>query len=147
MTDSRDKASKAVTAALLAAILALAVSAQPQTITGKVVGVNAFSRLCVRLKIENFRFHDLRHTTASWMRMSGADIHTVAELLGHRDLAMAKRYQHLSPAFLAEAVGKLDAVLGDALGLKRGENGEERYRDVTAKFQLTDVTPTNGDNS
>ena len=40
MTDSRDKASKAVTAALLATILALSVSAQSQTITGKVVGVS-----------------------------------------------------------------------------------------------------------
>jgi len=44
--------------------------------------------------------------------MSGADIHTVAQLLGHKDLRMASRYQHLSPSFLAEAVGKLDAVFG-----------------------------------
>jgi integrase len=46
------------------------------------------------------------------MRMSGADIHTVAQLLGHKDLRMAARYQHLSPAFLASAVSKLDAVFG-----------------------------------
>ena len=46
--------------------------------------------------------------------MSGADIHTVAQLLGHKDLRMAARYQHLSPAFLADAVGKLDAVFGEA---------------------------------
>src|SRR5262249_17738162 len=70
----------------------------------------AFGRLCRSLKIADFRFHDLRHTAASWMRMAGADIHTVAELLGHKDLTTAKRYQHLSPAFLAEAVGKLDTV-------------------------------------
>lgn len=54
---------------------------------------------------------DLRHTAASWMRMSGADIHTVALQLGHKDLRMAARYQHLSPAFLGDAVGKLDGVL------------------------------------
>jgi hypothetical protein len=46
--------------------------------------------------------------------MSGADIHTVAQLLGHKDLRMAARYQHLSPAFLADAVEKLDAVFGEA---------------------------------
>jgi hypothetical protein len=63
-----------------------------------------------RLKIADFRYHDLRHTAASWLRMSGADIHPVAQLLGHKDLRMAARYQHLSPAFLAEAVGRLDAV-------------------------------------
>jgi integrase len=94
----------------------------------------AFKRLCGRLKIEDFRFHDLRHTAASWMRMSGADIHTVATLLGHKDLSAAKRYQHLSPAFLAEAVGKLDAVFGSL----KAENRGERYQDVTSVLALTD---------
>jgi integrase len=67
-----------------------------------------FARLCRKQKISDFRFHDLRHTAASWMRMQGADIHTVAQLLGHKDLRMAARYQHLSPAFLADAVARLD---------------------------------------
>ena len=83
-----------------------------------------FGRVCRKLKIENFRFHDLRHTAASWMRMSGADIHTVGRLLGHKDVRSAARYQHLSPAFLTDAVGKLDAVFGDALGLNGGEMGK-----------------------
>jgi len=69
--------------------------------------------------------------------MSGADIHTVAELLGHKDLAMARRYQHLSPAFLADAVGKLDAVFGGAFEQKLAENGGERYQDVTGVLELT----------
>jgi integrase len=67
--------------------------------------------------IEDFRFHDLRHTAASWLRMSGADIHTVAQLLGHKDLRMAARYQHLSPAFLADAVKRLDSVFADPMRL------------------------------
>jgi integrase len=72
----------------------------------------AFARLCRSLKIADFRFHDLRHTAASWLRMKGADIHTVAQLLGHKDLRMAARYQHLSPSFLADAVARLDAAYG-----------------------------------
>ena len=72
----------------------------------------AFKRAAKAAEIEDFRFHDLRHTAASWLRMEGADIHTVAQLLGHKDLRMAARYQHLSPAFLADAVKKLDQVLG-----------------------------------
>ena len=54
--------------------------------------------------------------------MSGADIHTVAQLLGHKDLRMAARYQHLSSSFLTEAVGKLDSVF-EAV----------RYQDVPLK--------------
>ena len=69
-----------------------------------------FRQACEDAKIEDFRFHDLRHTAASWLRMTGADIHSVATLLGHKDLRMTARYSHLSPAFLGEAVGKLDAA-------------------------------------
>jgi integrase len=83
-----------------------------------------FGRICESLKIADFRFHDLRHTAASWMRMSGADIHTVAQLLGHKDLRMAARYQHLSPAFLSEVVGKLDAGFGSLKEAKLVENQE-----------------------
>jgi integrase len=64
----------------------------------------AFLRACRSVNVSDFRFHDLRHTAASWMRMKGADIHTVALILGHKDLRMAARYQHLSPAFLSDAV-------------------------------------------
>jgi integrase len=96
----------------------------------------AFGRVCRDLKIVDFMFHDLRHTAASWLRMSGADMHTLAQLLRHKDLRMAARYQHLSPAFLQEAVGKLDAVFGSL----NAENGGERYQDVTKKLALTDGT-------
>ena len=103
-----------------------------------------FGRLCRRLKIADFRFHDLRHTAASWMRMAGADMHTVAQLLGQKDVRMAARYQNLSPAFLAEAVGKLDAVFGEASVAILAKNGGERYQDVTAQKQLSDVADASG---
>src|SRR5262245_24932419 len=63
----------------------------------------AFRRACKKAKIEDFCFHDLRHTHASWLRMNGADIHTVQQLLGHKDIRMTTRYAHLSPGFLAGA--------------------------------------------
>jgi integrase len=80
--------------------------------TGRQVSM-AFRRAAKAAKIEDFRFHDLRHTAASWLRMEGADIHTIAQLLGHKDLRMAARYQHLSPVFLSDAVKKLDQVFGE----------------------------------
>ncbi len=47
-------------------------------------------------KIEDFRFHDLRHTAASYLAMSGATLPELAAFLGHRTLAMAQRYAHLT---------------------------------------------------
>jgi integrase len=73
----------------------------------------AFIRACKEAGIEDFSFHDLRHTAASWLRMSGADLQDVAELLGHRDLRMTRRYSHLSPAHVATAVKRLDQVFTD----------------------------------
>jgi integrase len=84
-------------------------------VTGEKVSM-AFRRAAKDADIEDFRFHDLRHTAASWLRMRGVDIHTVAQLLGHKDLRMAARYQHLSPTFLSEAVKKLDEIFGEKPG-------------------------------
>ncbi len=58
-------------------------------------------------KIENFRFHDLRHTFASRCTMAGVGPVALAALLGHRSLAMVLRYSHLAPTHLAEAVSRL----------------------------------------
>lgn len=75
----------------------------------------AFLRACRKVNIADFRLHDLRHTAASWLRMSGADLQDVADLLGHRDLRMTRRYAHLSPAHLSTAIKRLDGVFGNAV--------------------------------
>ncbi|HEY3658931.1 MAG TPA: site-specific integrase [Steroidobacteraceae bacterium] len=54
--------------------------------------------------IENFRFHDLRHTAASYLAMSGASTIEIAEVLGHRTLSVVKRYAHLSDTHRAGVV-------------------------------------------
>lgn len=72
---------------------------------------NIFRAALKDAAIENFRFHDLRHSAASYLVMAGVPMPTVAEILGHRDLKMTQRYSHLSRAHVSEAVGKLDNVM------------------------------------
>jgi integrase len=64
-----------------------------------------------RAKLDDFRFHDLRHTFASWAVQAGASLQEVKDLLGHASLAMTLRYGHLAPEHLRTAVARLDAKL------------------------------------
>jgi len=68
--------------------------------TGKrPVGIReAFEDAVKRACIADFRFHDLRHSFASYLAMNGATLAEVAEVLGHKTLAMVKRYAYLSEA-------------------------------------------------
>jgi site-specific recombinase XerD len=71
----------------------------------------AFHEALKKSGINDFRFHDLRHTFASNLVMEGIDIVTVKELLGHKDLKMTLRYSHLAPSHKAKAVNILDRVM------------------------------------
>ncbi len=69
-----------------------------------------FRNATKKAKIDDFRFHDTRHTLASHLVTSGVDIRTVHELLGHQSLAMTKRYSHLAPVHRMRAVQILDTA-------------------------------------
>lgn len=77
-----------------------------------------FMRACEDAEIEDFRFHDLRHTFASHLVMSGHDLYTVKELLGHKDITMTMRYSHLSPTHKRKAVESLDSDIDTNMDTK-----------------------------
>jgi integrase len=55
----------------------------------------------------SFRFHDLRHTAASHLAMSGASLIEIAEILGHKTLAMVRRYSHFTQAHTQGVVERM----------------------------------------
>lgn len=68
----------------------------------------AFNRAVKNAGIPNFRFHDLRHSAASYLAMGGATLPEIAAVLGHKTFAMVKRYAHLSESHTASVVEKMN---------------------------------------
>ncbi|MCB1136853.1 MAG: site-specific integrase [Chlamydiia bacterium] len=64
----------------------------------------AFERALGRAAIHDFRWHDLRHTAASYMAMSGATQGELMAILGHRSPAMTRRYAHYSQQHLGKVM-------------------------------------------
>ena len=60
-------------------------------------GRHGFDDVVAEAHIKNFRWHDLRHTFASRLRMKGAPLEDIADLLRHKSLWMTRRYAHLGP--------------------------------------------------
>ena len=61
----------------------------------------SFEDLLRRAEIEDFRFHDLRHTFASWYMMNGGDLYELAKILGHSNIKMTERYAKLGRQHIA----------------------------------------------
>lgn len=64
-----------------------------------------------KARIADFRFHDLRHTCASYLAMNGATLADIAEVLGHKTLQMVKRYAHLSNDHTSRVVESMNAKI------------------------------------
>ena len=74
---------------------------------------NLWERAIKKAGIKDFRFHDLRHSAASYLAMNGASLAEIAAVLGHKTLQMVKRYSHLSEQHTANVVSKMnDKIFG-----------------------------------
>lgn len=67
-----------------------------------------------KAEIKDFRFHDLRHSCASYLAMNGATQRDLMEILGHKTVQMTKRYSHLSDSHISTVVGNMtDKIFGE----------------------------------
>jgi integrase len=58
-------------------------------------------------ELSDFRFHDLRHTYASYLAMSGASLRDIAEVLGHKKIQQTMQYAHLIPGYTRPLVEQM----------------------------------------
>jgi integrase len=68
-----------------------------------------------RAGIADFRWHDLRHTFATWHRQAGTPTHELQRLGGWKTGGMVERYAHVAPEALQSAANRLDALGGYVL--------------------------------
>lgn len=62
-------------------------------------------------QVKDFRFHDLRHSAASYLAMNGATLLEIAAILGHKTLEMVKRYSHLSEDHTRSVIEKMNSQI------------------------------------
>lgn len=68
-------------------------------------------KIIVALELKDFHIHDIRHTTASYIAMSGGSLLDIAEILGHKSLVMARRYSHLTKKHTATVLNKVTSKI------------------------------------
>ena len=78
------------------------------------VNTKAWKAALLRAGIEDFRWHDLRHTFATWYRRAGTPTHELQRLGGWKTGAMVERHAHVAPEALQHAASRLDAFAGYA---------------------------------
>ncbi len=69
---------------------------------------NPWKKALVIAEVEDFRWHDLRHSCASYLAMNGVQMRTIAEILGHKTLSMVQRYTHLNAEHLSVAISDMN---------------------------------------
>ncbi len=79
------------------------------------VNTKAWTAALLRAGIEDFKWHDLRHTFATWHRQAGTPTHELQRLGGWKTGAMVERYAHVAPEALQGAASRLDAFSGYAV--------------------------------
>lgn len=74
------------------------------------ISTKAWRKACERADLPTLRFHDLRHTWASWHVQNGTPLAVLQELGGWRSISMVQKYAHLGESHLAQWAGNIGIV-------------------------------------
>jgi len=95
-----------------------------------------FIGACRRAGLEDSRFHDLRHTFASWWVQSGGDLYRLSRILGHASLQMTARYGHLRTDDLHDELERVSQKRTQERQIRApkwsGDHREDRASDLKA---------------
>ena len=85
--------------------------------------------------LARWRFHDLRHCTASWLVMAGVSLPIVAKILGHKELTTTQRYAHLLDSSLVDAIDRIQYGIGSECenNVRRANSGEVQVGEMDHK--------------
>ncbi|EPY6620815.1 site-specific integrase, partial [Shigella flexneri] len=83
-----------------------------------------------RAGIDDFRFHDLRHTWASWLVQAGVPLSVLQEMGGWESIEMVRRYAHLAPNHLTEHARQIDLILNPSVPNLSHSRNKEGTNDV-----------------
>jgi integrase len=95
----------------------------------------AWDKAKQRAGIEDFRFHDLRHTWASWHVQSGTSLQELMELGGWRSYEMVLRYAHLAPEKLSAVASRIERQ-PEAASLTVARRGKNVAENATFSLRL-----------
>jgi len=79
---------------------------------------HSFATVLALAGIQDFRFHDLRHSFASWFMMNGGDLYELAKILGHSNIKMTERYAKLGKTHIAKTGDTAKVMWKMMAGLK-----------------------------
>lgn len=83
-----------------------------------------FEAACAELNLQDFHFHDLRHTHATWLGRAGASVQVIQKALGHTQITTTMRYAHVVNQDVKRAVSQLPQLEAENVEHKRKQGGD-----------------------
>lgn len=106
---------------------------------------SAFDTARKKAGLEDFRFHDLRHTFASRLVQQGLPLYEVMHMTGHKSLTMVQRYSHLAPEYQERAIEALNKYGHDLVTLPANDQNDlEAENEKTPEARGLEMVPSGG---